>query len=333
MINRSHRTGKKKKKLRFLRVFLLTLSIITVGAGVYFYNVYSDVANAVDKMHTPIKREVSEKREYKVEFNRKDPISILLVGVDKREGDNGRTDSMIIATINPETKSTKLLSIPRDTKTKLVNNSDPDMNRVTKINGAYAYGGIEMTIDTVENFLNVPIDYYTEVSMEGFRDIVDAVGGINVNNEYAFELDGTTLSEGQQHLDGEEALQYARMRKEDPLGDFGRQQRQKEVISKVVDKGAGFSSLAKYDDILEALQENVKTNLTLDDMIGIQAKYKAAAKSIEKLEIEGEGKTTSGGGWYFFVEDETRQALSDELREHLGLPTETETVSTLNINY
>jgi polyisoprenyl-teichoic acid--peptidoglycan teichoic acid transferase len=332
VINRANRVEKKrKKKLRFFRVFFLSLFILFVGAGVYFYNVYSDVANAVDKMHNPIDREGSEKREQQVEFDREDPLSILLVGVDKREGDSGRTDSMIVATINPDTNSTKLLSIPRDTKTEIISNSDPDKNRTTKLNAAYAYGGIEMTIDTVENFLNVPIDYYVEVNMEGFKDIVDAVGGIDVNNQYEFELDGTTLYEGQQHLDGEEALQYARMRKEDPLGDFGRQERQKEVISKVVKKGASLTSLANYDDILEALQDNVLTNLTLDDMIGIQATYKGAAKNIEKLQVEGEGKTISGDGWYFFVTDETRQALSDELRTHLGLPTDA--VAEIDVDY
>ncbi len=322
MINRSQRKGKTKKKLRVLRIFLLTIFILTIGTGFYFYNVYTEVANAVDKMHKPIKREVSKKRDDKVEFNRQDPLSILLVGVDERDGDNGRTDSMIVVTINPEKNSTKLLSIPRDTRTKLINNNNPNKNRVSKINAAYAYGGIEMTIDTVENFINIPIDYYTEVNMEGFKDIVNAVGGIDVNNQYAFELDGTTLKKGQQHLNGEKALQYARMRYEDPLGDFGRQQRQKEVISKVIDKGAGFSSLTKYNDILEALQKNVKTNLTLDDMIGIQSKYKTAAKSIEKLEIEGEGTSIPDDGWYFLVDDETRQSLSDDLREHLGLPKE-----------
>lgn len=279
-------------------------------------------------MNQPLSREGSDKREQQVEFDRKDPLSILLVGVDKREGDSGRTDSMIVATVNPETNSTKLLSIPRDTRTKIISNSDPDKNRTTKINAAYAYGGIEMTIDTVENFLNIPIDYYVEVNMEGFRDIVDAVGGIDVNNQYEFELDGTTLLEGPQHLDGEEALQYARMRKEDPLGDFGRQERQKEVISKVVAKGASLSSLAKYDDILEALQDNVLTNLTLNDMIGIQATYKGAAKSIEKLQMDGEG-TSTDNGWYYFVTDETRQDLSDELRQHLGLTTST--VARINI--
>ncbi|WP_308314893.1 LCP family glycopolymer transferase [Bacillus sp. T33-2] len=327
MNTRLQRTGKKKKKLRVFRVFLLTLFMLTVGAGLYFYNVYSDIANAVDKMHQPIKREASKKREEKIEFDRKDPISVLLVGVDEREGDKGRTDSMIVVTINPEQKSTKLISIPRDTKTKLVSMKKPNKNRVGKFNAAYAYGGIEMTIDTVENFLNIPIDYYTEVNMEGFKDIVDAVGGIDVDNKYAFELDGITLRKGPQHLNGEKALAYARMRKEDPTGDFGRQERQKEVISKVINKGAGFSSLTKYDEILEALQKNVKTDLTLDDMVGIQSTYKSAASNIQKIQIEG--KPQPSDQWYYLVSDQTRQSLSNELREHLGLPAAT--VAKINI--
>lgn len=303
-----------------MRVIVLSMLTLFVGLGVYFYNVYSDVASAVDKMHKPIERKVSEKREEKVELQGKDPLSILLVGVDKRKGDSGRTDSMIVATINPNTNTTKLLSIPRDMKTKIVSNSDPSKNRTTKINSAYAYGGIEMTIDTVENFLNIPIDYYVEVNMEGFKDIVNAVGGIDVDNKYKFELDGTTLSPGPQHLNGEKALQYARMRKEDPQGDFGRQERQKEVISKIIAKGTEFSTLTNYDDILEALQENVQTNLTLTDMIDIQAEYKSAGSNIQKLQVEGEGKSIANDGWYYFVTDETRQVLSNELRAQLELP-------------
>ncbi|PLR83138.1 LytR family transcriptional regulator [Bacillus canaveralius] len=318
------RSGRRKRRpRRWVRIFLLLFTLCLLGTGVFAYNFYTDMVSAVDKMHNPISREVSEKREDKVEFKEKDPISILLVGVDEREGDAGRTDTMIVMTINPETKSTKLLSIPRDTRAKLINPDNPNKHRVDKMNHAYAYGGIEMTISSIENFLNVPIDYYTEVNMQGFKDIVDAVGGIEVDNQYEFELDGVYLQEGKQTLDGEEALQYARMRKEDPLGDFGRQERQKEVISKVIAEGKSLSSLTNYDQILEALQENIVTNLTLKDIIGIQSDYKIAAETIEKLEIEGKGITLNNGVWYFHVDDITRQALSDQLREHLELDKKT----------
>lgn len=314
---------KKKRKPRWLRFLLTTFCIFAIGIGVYIYNFYTNVASAVDNMNKPMERKVSDKREEEVEFTRKDPISILLVGVDERDGDSGRTDSMLVMTINPDMKSIKIVSIPRDTRAKLIDNDDPDEYKLDKMNHAYAFGGIEMTINSIEHFLNVPIDYYTEVNMEGFRDIVDAVGGIDVYNQYEFELDGTFLTEGEHHLNGEEALQYSRMRKEDPRGDFGRQERQREVISKVIDKGTSLKSLTNYDDMLDALENNIKTNLTLNEMIGIQRQYKPAAESMEKLEIEGTGETLKNGVWYFTVDDETRQALSDQLREHLGLPIET----------
>jgi len=326
----STRSGRKKRKIRWLRLSLITLFAVLICGGFYLYYVYNNVANAVDKMHSPISRDVSEKRESKVEFKKSDPISILLVGVDEREGDKGRTDSMLVMTVNPENKTTKILSIPRDTRTKLINKDNPNKNRIDKINAAYAYGGIEESIDTVENFINVPIDYYIQVNMEGFKDIVDAVGGIDVDNKYAFELDGVTLKAGPQHLNGTKALQYARMRKDDPRGDFGRAERQREVISKIIEKGKSISTLTKYDDILAALEKNIKTNLTLNDMISIQSSYEPAAETIESLEIKGDGKMINGG-WYFLVEDETRQNISNDLREQLGL--QQETVASIPTSY
>jgi LCP family protein required for cell wall assembly len=320
-MNTTRTSRKKKRTPKWLRITIFTLFILLIGGGLYFYNVYNDIASAVDKMNKPISREVSKKREAKVEFKQQDPISILMVGVDEREGDKGRTDSMLVITVNPEKKTTKILSIPRDTRTKLINNNNPSKNRLDKINAAYAYGGIEESIDTVENFLNVPIDYYIKVNMEGFKDIVNAVGGIDVDNKYAFELDGVTLKTGPQHLNGTKALQYARMRKQDPRGDFGREERQREVISKIIDKGKSLSTLTKYDDILGALENNIQTNLTLTDIIGIQSKYKPAAETIDKLEIKGQGDTINRL-WYFLVDDETRQSLSDQFREHLGLQQE-----------
>lgn len=322
MNTRIKRKVKKRKKKAFFKVSLFILLLFAVGIGIYAYNMYSDVANAVEKMHKPISREVSAKRVEEVAFNRKDPLSILLVGVDERDGDAGRTDTMLVITINPDLKSTKIVSIARDTRTMIIDKEDPENNWLDKINHAYAYGGIEMSINTVENYLNIPIDYYTEVNMHGFKEIVDAVGGIDVNNQFSFELDGVTLEPGEQHLNGREALSYARMRKADPRGDFGRQERQREVLSKVIKKAASFSTLSNYQDILGALENNIKTNLTLDEIIGIQANYKSAAANIEKMEIEGNGKIINDI-WYHIVDDETRQDISNQLREHLGLPAET----------
>jgi LCP family protein required for cell wall assembly len=318
-VSRTNKNKKqmKKAKLRWSRIVMLTLLVILIGVGAYLYHVYNDVTSAVKKMNVPL----ATKKTPKVNFNNLDPISILMVGVDERKGDSGRTDSMIVITVNPKTQTTKLLSIPRDTRTKLINKSNPSKDRFDKINAAYAYGGMEESINTVENFINVPIDYYIKVNMQGFQDIVEAVGGIDVDNKYAFELDGVTLKTGPQHLTGIQALEYARMRHQDPQGDFGRQERQKEVISKIIQKGKSISVLTKYNSILKALENNIQTNLTLDDIIGIQSSYKTAAKNMESLQVAGTGVTINEI-WYYQVEDQERQSLSDQMRESLGLQTE-----------
>ena len=142
-------------------------------------------------------------------------------------------------------------------------------------------------------------------------------------------MDGVQLDAGQQHLDGEEALQYARMRKQDPLGDLGRQERQREVILKVINEGASFSSLTKYNDILEALSDNVETSLTLQEVISIQKVYKSAAETLDKLEVEGENEKIDDT-WYYLVDDTTTQELSNTLRKHLELDSKTVTQSSAN---
>ena len=145
----------------------------------------------VDTMHQPIERELSEKRIEEVTFKKKEPFSVLILGVDERKGDRGRSDTMIVLTVNPNQNSIKMLSIPRDTRTEIVGHGTED-----KINHAYAFGGIEMSMATVEDFLNIPIDYYLQINMEGFKDIVDSVGGVTVNNDLDFTVDGKHFPKG-----------------------------------------------------------------------------------------------------------------------------------------
>lgn len=317
--SRINQKKRKRKKVRWLRISLFVLFVLLLSGGIYFYNVYSNVAQAVNKMNKPVLKDLSANHASN-KLKSLDPISILLIGDDHRSDEPGsNTDTMIVITINPKTKTTKMLSIPRDTRTELIDKQDPSKNTVDKINAAYAYGGPEMLIDTVENFLNTPIDYLVEVNFQGFQDIVNAVGGIDVNNKYPFNLNGVTLKAGPQHLNGYQALQYARMRHQDPRGDFGRQERQHEVITKVANKAKSMSTLVNYDQMLKALSNNITTNLTLDDMIKLATSYKPAAAKIENVpEVEGRGATI-GHTWYLLVADQERQTLSDELRASLNL--------------
>lgn len=300
-----------KKKVLFW--VLGILGVFIIGIGIYAYNVYSNVSKALDEVHQPLNRDASPKRTEEVNVKQSSPISILLMGSDPRGDEQGRSDSLILITLNPSKSSMKIISIPRDTYTEIVGRGTKD-----KINHAYAFGGIDMSVNTIENFLNVPIDYYIEVNMEGFKDIVDAVGGVDVNNDLDFTSRGTHFAKGPLHLDGEAALKYARMRYEDPRGDFGRQMRQRQIIQAVIKKGASAETLTNYGNILGAIQKNVKTNLTQDDMFKIQQNYKNTRNNIEEIQIEGNGQMMNNI-WYYIVSEQTRQDLSKQLREHLEL--------------
>jgi polyisoprenyl-teichoic acid--peptidoglycan teichoic acid transferase len=303
----------KKKKRRWLRVLIFSFVFLLTIIGAYAFSVYNSLTDAVDTMHSPIERERSEKRTEEVSLKKAQPFSVLLLGVDEREGDRGRSDSIITLTINPEQNSVKMLSIPRDTRTEIVGKGIQD-----KINHAYAFGGVEMSLATVETFLDIPIDYVVQINMEGFKDIVDSVGGVTVYNEFNFNIDGTNFPSGEINLNGEKALKYSRMRYDDPKGDFGRQQRQRQIIKGIIDKGASLNTLANFGDIFNALGENVKTNLTFDEMITIQSKYKSASKSIEQITVNGQG-TKIEGIYYLQVPNDEKFRIQNMLREHLEM--------------
>ncbi|UJA79072.1 transcription antiterminator LytR, partial [Bacillus cereus] len=122
---------------------------------------------------------------------------------------------------------------------------------------------------------------------------------------------------GNIHLTGDQALAYTRMRKEDPRGDFGRQMRQRQVMQAVIKKGASFSSLTGYGDVLAAIQKNVKTNLTQDQMFDMQKNYKDCLKNSEDIQIPGDGHKAADGIWYYYVPDAAKQDLTNKLRTHL----------------
>lgn len=299
------------------RIFLWALGImgvILVGIGIYAYNVYSNVSNTLSAVHKPLDREKSDKRDGKVDIAGRKPISILLMGVDQRGEDQGRSDSLMLFTLNPKSNSMKIISIPRDSYTEIVGKGKKD-----KINHAYAFGGIDMTVKTVENFLDIPVDHYIEVNMEGFKDIVDAVGGVDINNDMSFKMDGFDYPKGDLHLDGKKALVYSRMRYADPRGDFGRQMRQRQVIQAVIKKGASVSSLASYGDVLKAIEKNVKTSLTQDQMFDIQKNYKDCMQNSEEIQIPGDGHKAADGIWYYYVPDAAKQDLTNKLKAHLEL--------------
>ncbi|MEH7108701.1 polyisoprenyl-teichoic acid--peptidoglycan teichoic acid transferase TagU [Bacillus sp. JJ1764] len=303
----------KKKSKKWLKITGVILLILVIAGGAYAFSVYKSFKNAVETMHQPVDREQTVKRDNPVNFADKDPFSVLLLGVDERKGDRGRSDTIIVLTVNPQKNSVKMLSIPRDTRTEIVGKGTQD-----KINHAYAFGGVPMSMDTVEKFLDIPIDYYVQVNMEGFKDIVNAVGGVTVQNDLDFTQNGHHFPKGEVSLNGEEALAFTRMRHEDPRGDFGRQIRQREIIQAVINEGKSLSTLTKFSNIFTALGNNVKTNLTFDQMVDIQKNYKDTSSNIEQMSVKEIG-TRINNIYYGLVSDEEKARIQSELKTQLDL--------------
>ncbi|MBT2572009.1 LytR family transcriptional regulator [Planococcus sp. ISL-110] len=305
------RKEKKTKKKKWPWV-LGILGLIVIGLGVYLFTIYSSFTNTLDEIHEPIEREASDKRttDQEVVLDNQDPFSVLLLGVDEREDDRGRSDTVVVMTVNPAEGSTKMVSIPRDTYTEIVGRGTMD-----KINHAYAFGGIEMSMATVENLLDIPIDYVMQVNMEGFKDIVDAVGGVEVNNAMAFD----EFAAGNIELNGEEALGYVRMRKQDPEGDFGRQNRQKQVIQAIMKRGASVNSLLNYKGIFTALGDNVRTNMTFDEMMDVQSNYRDAIGTVDQIIVEDGVGETINGIWYYMMDDAELAEIQAALKAHLNM--------------
>jgi polyisoprenyl-teichoic acid--peptidoglycan teichoic acid transferase len=311
----SYYCGKYKKKealiimKKFLIIFGIVLGIGAIGVGGYGYYLYDSAKEAVNNMQEEVK---IDKPKPVVTGEKIKPISILLLGVDERAGDKGRSDTMIVAAVNPKKQSMLMFSIPRDTRTEIIGKGYQD-----KINHAYAFGGTQMAMDTAENFLDTHIDYYVKVNMESFKEIVNAVGGVEVNNPFEFKAEQYTFPQGIQELDGNQALAYARMRKQDQKGDLGRNDRQRQVIASIIDKGARVSSITKFDNILNILGENVKTNMSFEEMKDIQKNYKNARNHIESTEISGSG-TKIDGIYYYSVNDTEKDRIKTLLNNYLS---------------
>ncbi|ANB61540.1 LCP family glycopolymer transferase [Anoxybacteroides amylolyticum] len=300
-----------RRKRQWIGIFGIVLVVSFASFYLYRQFLYHELTKTAQQIHEPAERPVPMKRSTPVELRRLPPISFLFIGVDERKGDRGRADSLIVVTVNPNKPSVKMVSIPRDTRTTIVGKGKLD-----KINHSYAFGGVGMTMATVEQFLDIPIDYYVKVNMNGFRDIVDAVGGITVDNPFAFTYDKTTFPKGRITLNGAKALKYARMRHSDPRGGFGREDRQKQVIEAVMHKGA--TAVLAYDEMLRAIARNVKTNLTLEQMKAIYTNYKQAHTNVEKLQLTGTS-TKINGVFYVIIRENERQSIANRLKAHLEI--------------
>lgn len=207
--------------------------------------------------------------------------TFLLLGADKRPGDLGRADTMIIGSYDEEHERLAMVSIPRDTYT-YVRGHD-----YTKINHAYAYGGVPLTRASAQQLIGLPIDHYVVVNFQGFMQFIDALGGVQIDAEkrmYYVDPEDTgmgpnglviDIQPGLQRMDGYDTLAYARFRK-DAEGDHGRMRRQQQVIQAVAGELTQPSTFAKIPKLIPTLFGTIETDLTMAQMISYGLSGKGA---------------------------------------------------------
>ncbi|HEY3423379.1 MAG TPA: LCP family protein [Negativicutes bacterium] len=264
--NESCSKNKKTRCINKKRAFLLITMIFLLIAGIFCVFFSENTAETqVSKTLTP---------------SSKGKINVLVLGVDKREDDVGRSDTTFVVTIDTVMKKVTTLSIPRDSRTKIAGHG------WDKINHAYAFGGSKLSKATVENLLGIPIDYTVVVDFNGFVRMVDAVGGITINVEkrmyYSDPYDGDgglyiNLQPGVQRLSGRSAIQYVRYRDEE--GDIGRVTRQQKFLKALMEEFTKPQLITKLPILIKEFASAVRTDMPITDMLTLIPIVNDAAKT------------------------------------------------------
>lgn len=255
----------------------------------------------------------------------KDKTTIMIMGVDERDDDVGRSDTLMVATLDPKKDQAALMSIPRDTRVKIKGHG------WNKINAAYAYGsakggseaGEKLAQRTVEDFLGVNMDHYVVVNIQAFQKIIDAIGGIDIDVEKRmyyedpWDDDGgliIDLQPGMQHMDGKTAVTYVRYRDEE--GDIGRIKRQQKFMKACMDKVTSPAIIPKLPSVIKEVMSSVKTDLSFRQMLEFAGTLKEAQKNGLKTEMVP-GKPLYIDGVSYWIPD--LQKLRTTLADTLGI--------------
>ncbi|MDG3060888.1 LCP family protein [Lacticaseibacillus casei] len=267
-----------------VRVLLVVL-VAALGFGGF---VYYMVHNSTSQIYSYNKK-TNKSSDDKTTSGK--PVAYLLLGTDTGElgrSYKGRTDTMIVMVLNPKSKTTTMLSVPRDTKVTF--------DDVTiKINAAYSYGSSDTAMEAVEKLLNIKLDGYLLVNMKGLEQMVDAVGGVTVTSPLSFDYEGKSFVKGQSYdLSGSDALKFSRMRYDDPQGDYGRQMRQQLILASVINKLKKNPTTVLSQKFLNAVGKNVRTDVSLGSVKNLATAYRDAGSSIKSDQLHGTGQNIDG---------------------------------------
>ena len=269
----------KKIKLFFLSVGIAASSLMFYAGFKFNHFNFNETS---DKQAAII--QTVENKKTSILANDNERVNIMLMGVDERNEDVGRSDTLMVASLDANQDTVSLLSIPRDTRVKIKRHG------YDKINAAYAYGGESLSKSTVESFLGIDINHYVIVNTNSFSKMIDAIGGVDIDVEkrmfYEDPWDDNgglviDLKPGLQHMDGETAITYVRYRDEE--GDAGRVRRQQRFMRACFEKLSDPSMVMKLPEIIKEARNAIRTDLSISEMIEIARTFKTADENKEGL--------------------------------------------------
>lgn len=265
------RSGRGKRTFTIVSILLLVVAI--ASASYYWFSGSLEQSKEKGSIPTP-----------------QNKINIMVMGVDERSDDVGRSDTLFVVTVDTNTKEVAMLSIPRDTRVKMPGRG------WDKINAAYAYGGHKLAQQAVEGLLGIKIDHYVTINISGFKKIIDAIGGVTIDVEkrmyYRDPYDDNgdnggpfviDLRPGVQHMDGRTAIQYVRYRDEE--GDIGRVDRQQKFLKAVLNEVSSPSVLTKIPGIIKEVSSVIKSDLSTSEMLNLAKILNDASKKGLKTDM------------------------------------------------
>lgn len=262
----AHGSGRKKKMSTFKKVLLIigggiicVAAIAAIGIGMYLGSISSNLQEGIDE---DVKGVLAEPK------SAEEPFYTLILGSDTREeGGGGRSDTIILARVAPENKQVSLVSIPRDTQVQL------EGHGTQKINAAYAFGGTSGAITAVSELAGVPISHVVEVDFSGFKEIVDALGGVTVDVPENTYYEGISIPPGKQTLNGDQALVFVRCRKSYASGDYQRAENQRQLIGAIVKKTLS-SSVIEMTGIIDSITKALATDMSVTDILALASELR-----------------------------------------------------------
>lgn len=305
-------TPKKQSRWKWLIITLSVIVFAVIAALVYWgVGVYSALDDFNKDPEDSRFTEVTPEKPVEVpKWEGKERVNILLLGGDARDADeNGvaRSDSMLVASFDPVTKKAHLFSVLRDTYARIEDHGKG------RINSAITMGGPNLAMKTVGDLLGLEIQYYVYTDFEGFKSLIDTIGGIYFDVEkdmhYTDNADGNRydidLKQGYQLLDGDKALQYVRFR-HDAMSDYTRTERQRNFLKAVASELQSGWNLIRMKEILESVSPYIETNLTVADMLklgqlGVESHVGGTAQ-IPPMELVSEDSV--GGASVIGIRDE-----------------------------